>query len=93
VSTVRGGVVVAAWYETPGGAVPIAMTDRQYKSLTVEGLYDFLAEGYRKRFVKIDITFDPVLHFPKRVYIDRIASMVDDEAEFLISVSDTHGGG
>ena len=93
VSTVRDGVVLDAWYEAPGGAVPIAREGRGHELLTVEGLYDYLSAGYRKRYAKIDITFDPVLHYPKRVYIDRIASAVDDEAELLVSVTETHGGG
>jgi hypothetical protein len=92
-STVRDGSVADARYEAPGGTVALTGADRLHQTLTVERIYDYLTEAYKKRYSKIEISYDPVLHYPKRVYIDRIASALDDEFELLITVSETHGGG
>jgi hypothetical protein len=89
---IQQGHITNAWYETPNGNVAMAQSDRARTVLTVDAVYDYVVEGYRKRYAKIDVSYDPVLHYPKRVYVDRLANAVDDEAEFSISVVNSNGG-
>jgi len=76
-ATVRDGAVTAATRD--GETVP---TDRVR---TVDGLFDVLADAYRRDARRVDVTYHPTLGYPTSIWIDYVDEVADDEQGYRVT--------
>jgi hypothetical protein len=53
--------------------------------LSVDGLFRLLTDALARRAARVDVEYDPVLGFPRRVFIDFDAAIADDEITYEVS--------
>ena len=75
--TVRNGTVASV--EMAGRSLP---ADR---AVTVDALFDLLAEAYAEDAELVRVTYDDALGYPTELYIDRSAQMADEEIGYTVS--------
>jgi hypothetical protein len=68
---------------SPGNASDFA--DRRYYPRDVDTLFKILDDAYSSRAYKVEITFDEILGYPTKAFIDRDRDTVDDEQWFELA--------
>jgi hypothetical protein len=81
VTVVQGEVTSRAY--TPTGE-PVAPSYAE-NFPSVEQLFERIREARRANVVRLEVTYDPALGHPVRVFIDRDAITADDEVTYLAS--------
>jgi hypothetical protein len=64
-----------------GGAL---VTEQPWLFPGVEQLFGIIRRAIAEDVHELRVEYDPVLHYPRRVYIDPHANAVDDEVEYVI---------
>lgn len=75
--TVRGGAVASVTLRDQ--ALP---ADR---ALSVDGLFDLIADAYARDAARVDVTYDPATGHPTQIYIDYLAQAADEEVGYTVS--------
>ncbi len=52
---------------------------------TITGLFDLLADAYRRKADQVDVRYDPELGYPQRIYIDYARNIADEEVTYEVS--------
>jgi hypothetical protein len=69
--------------DSPGNASNFA--DLRYYPRDVDTLFKILDDAYSSRAYKVEITFDEILGYPTKAFIDRDRDTVDDEQWFELA--------
>lgn len=83
IEVVGGEVVSITSVETGEPTVPAAPGD-PFEVLTVEGLFDFLADALRQEPASFDVTYHPGLGHPTSASIDFDVRVADEEFAFEV---------
>jgi hypothetical protein len=74
---VRSGVIESASYVDDGQPVdPVFLPAYQ----TIDEMFETIANAIQQKAVRLEVTYDPELHYPTDVYID-ISEMIADEEQ------------
>lgn len=52
---------------------------------TIEELFDLIGAALSGKAAHVDVTYDPVLGYPRRISIDHLKGAVDDEIEYTVT--------
>jgi len=80
---VRSGQRLSVTDVESGAPVPEAFA--QYY-LTIDELFDFIADAIDRKAHEIDVTYDATFGFPTRIAIDYIENAIDEEMAFEASL-------
>lgn len=76
---VRGGVIESASYVDDGQPVdPVFLPAYQ----TIDEMFETIADAIERKAVRLEVTYDPDLHYPTDVYIDISEQIADEEQGF-----------
>ena len=75
--SVRDGAVVSVQF-----GVDALPTDR---AVTIDGLFDLIADAYRRDAARVDVAYDPALGYPTRIAIDYLEQAADEEVGYTVS--------
>jgi Family of unknown function (DUF6174) len=64
--------------------MPIAENFAQYY-LTIDELFDFIADAIDRKAYQIDVTYDAAYGFPRQISIDYLENAIDEEMAFEAS--------
>ncbi|OZC02061.1 DUF6174 domain-containing protein [Rubricoccus marinus] len=53
--------------------------------VTIDALFELLAEAYASGAARVDVTYDPELGFPATLYIDRNEMIADEEVGYTVT--------
>ncbi|MDC0663661.1 DUF6174 domain-containing protein [Marinobacter sp. SS21] len=80
--TVRDARVVSV----AGLTQPLTQPDQLDRSrLTVEGLFDFIADAQRRQVERLDVSYHPQYGYPSEIAYDGHAMIADDEISYRLS--------
>ncbi len=79
--TVRGGEAAEVAYEGQGEPMDEALAEA---ALTMDDLFDVLADAYTRRAARVHAEYDPATGQPTTIQIDYHEQMADDELGFTI---------
>jgi len=80
---VRGGAIVSATRVADGVAVPPSSWRGRY--YTVDQAFALIADAQAQGAAEVRVSYDPLLRYPTRVFIDPSAGIADDEQFFEMS--------
>lgn len=71
-----------------GAVISVMLRDETLptdRALSVEGLFDLIADAYEQKASRVTVTYDPTLGYPTQIYIDYIAQAADEEVGYTVS--------
>ena len=78
VSVVNGAVVSAVELANGGPIDPTWVP-------SIEGLFDFVERGIADHALVLEVTYDPVMGYPRRIVYDRAANIADEEVTYQVA--------
>jgi hypothetical protein len=78
-ASVVNGAVVSATEVTSGNRVEPAWVP------SIEGLFDFVARGIANHALVLDVTYDPVMGYPRKIVYDGAANIADEEVTYQVA--------
>lgn len=82
---VSAGRVVAARRAVTRRKVPLDTPELSWRLLTVEDLFEELAQGYKRRFDTVEVQYDATYGYPALLKVDRSKDVEDDGAIAIVS--------
>jgi hypothetical protein len=80
--SVNNGQVSNMTYADTGEAVS---ADRQVSVPSMSDLFQELRDAYKNNAAQVNVTYDPTYGYPSSMYIDRSATMADEEVSYSVS--------
>ena len=77
---VRDGKVVSFQHASE----PVSLSSSDLPRPTVDSLFAWIKNAYARKAAVVRVTYDPELHFPANVSIDRNLNIIDDEFSFEV---------